>query len=601
MAMSLRSRIVLISSLAVTGALALSGVVIYIIVLNSTLNANDANLSAIAASNSMTITQWVNSKERAVTATATVIAPGDPQHYIVQMARGSGFGVATAGWSDKTFVSTSAVPAGYDPTTRPWFTGAMASDGVTITKPYADAATGVPYVAFVAPVIVDAKAVGAVSGAVTLDAIRDVVNAVHPTPSSLAFVVSREGVVIAHPDAKLTLKSSSAVATGLSANLLAQLSAQTKPYEAEICGAQKLLLVRAVRGANWYLVVALDEREATIGLRDMLKAMLLTMVALTLAVAGIAALATNRSLRRLGEVRDAMEVIASGDGDLTQRLPVIGNNEVSQISASFNGFVGKVDALLGGVKTGVEAMQQAAAEIETGNRDLSQRTEQSASSLQETSAALTELAASVRASADSSTHATHLAVSSSEIAKTGGVAMSEVGLMMGGIARSSASIADITGIIESIAFQTNILALNAAVEAARAGDSGRGFSVVAAEVRILAQRSATAAADIKHLIEASTVSVREGVSGVTAAGETIQRVVSEIERVSRIVAEIEVSMEEQSAGITQIDRSVAEMDRATQQNAALVEQSAAASAQLNDQAQHLAELVGCFKLTGNAA
>ena len=295
-----------------------------------------------------------------------------------------------------------------------------------------------------------------------------------------------------------------------------------------------------------------------------------------------------------------MAVIGSGTGDLTHRLQVVGNDEVMQIATAFNGFVDKIGALLMEVRINVEAMKAATTEIEAGNRDLSHRTELSASSLQETSAALTQLTTSIRTSVDASTQASRLTSLTSEVARRGGVAMSQVVATMDEISRSSASITEIIGVIDGIAFQTNILALNAAVEAARAGNNGRGFAVVAAEVRSLAQRSAKAAAEIKNLIGVSATNVQAGAQTVNAAGATISEAVKEIESVNRIILEIEGSMNEQSVGISQIDRSVAEMDRATQQNASLVEQSSAASSLLNERAQSLVDVVGLFKLRETA-
>jgi methyl-accepting chemotaxis protein len=597
---SLRTRILVICSATVVGALALSGGVTYGIVRSNMMDSITENLAAIASSNTLTIVQWVKSKQRAVNETAEIVEPGDPQRYVAQMARVGGFGVATAGWLDKTFFSTNKTPAGYDPTTRPWYTTAMAKGHPVVTQPYPDASPHIPYVSFAAPTLRDGHAIGVVSGAVTLDGIRDVVNAVHPTPSSLAFVVSEDGQIIAHPDTALTLKPSTAVASDLTADALAQLVDQHGLRAVDIGGASKLLKVQAVSGTNWYLVVALDEHEATAGLRDMLRAMTAALISLTLAAVGIAAWFTSKSFRRLGKVRDAMAVIGSGTGDLTHRLQVVGNDEITQIATAFNGFVDKIGALLMQVRINVEAMKAATAEIEAGNRDLSHRTELSASSLQETSAALTELTASIRTSVDASTQASRLTSLTSEVARRGGVAMSQVVATMDEISRSSASITEIIGVIDGIAFQTNILALNAAVEAARAGNNGRGFAVVAAEVRSLAQRSAKAAAEIKNLIGVSTTNVQAGAQTVNAAGATISEVVKEIESVNRIIVEIEGSMNEQSVGISQIDRSVAEMDRATQQNAALVEQSSAASSLLNERAQGLVDVVGLFRLRETA-
>ncbi len=248
------------------------------------------------------------------------------------------------------------------------------------------------------------------------------------------------------------------------------------------------------------------------------------------------------------------------------------------------------------VRAGVENMKTATSEIGMGNRDLSQRTEASACNLQNTSAGLTQLTASIKQSAESAMEATRLATSANEAAARGGEVVTSAVTTMDDIGRSSARITEIVGVIDSIALQTNILALNAAVEAARAGENGRGFAVVAGEVRTLARRCATATCEIKDLIQASESSVGTGAQRVQAAGAAMQEIVAGIDRVNRVIGEIDGAMRERSAGISEIDRSVAEMDQATQQNAALVEQSTAASATLNEQARGLSGIVALFQL-----
>jgi aerotaxis receptor len=240
-------------------------------------------------------------------------------------------------------------------------------------------------------------------------------------------------------------------------------------------------------------------------------------------------------------------------------------------------------------------VQTATAEIAQGNNDLSVRTEQAAASVQETASSMEQMTATVKNNADTASQATALSGSASSAAAKGGRAVSDVVNTMNEITHSSKKIADIIGVIDSIAFQTNILALNAAVEAARAGEQGRGFAVVASEVRSLAQRSAEAAKEIKTLIGASVEKVESGSRQVDDAGKTMDDIVAQVKRVSDLIAEIGSATIEQSAGITQVGQAIGHLDEITQQNAALVEESAAASESLKQQATRLVEAVGVFR------
>ncbi|WP_200228971.1 methyl-accepting chemotaxis protein, partial [Rubrivivax gelatinosus] len=260
-----------------------------------------------------------------------------------------------------------------------------------------------------------------------------------------------------------------------------------------------------------------------------------------------------------------------------------------------------VEKTLAGVRASADSIRTASSEIATGNLDLSQRTEQTAGSLQQTASAMEQLTGNVQQSADSARQANQLAGSAAETAQRGGEVVSQVVSTMDQINTSSKKIGDIIGVIDGIAFQTNILALNAAVEAARAGEQGRGFAVVAGEVRALAQRSAAAAREIKTLIGDSVEKVETGARLVSDAGSTMHEIVASVQRVSDIIGEISAAAGEQSSGIRQVNGAISELDRMTQQNAALVEQSAAAAGSLREQGTRLAELVATFHLTQAAA
>ncbi|QTN26713.1 HAMP domain-containing protein [Rhodoferax sp. AJA081-3] len=284
------------------------------------------------------------------------------------------------------------------------------------------------------------------------------------------------------------------------------------------------------------------------------------------------------------------------DGDLSQTIVVRGEDEMAQLLLALDAMQSALRQVVGEVRDASESIKLASAEVASGNLDLSQRTEQTASKLQSTASSLSELTGAVWQSAQSAKQAHHIASSAADVAVLGGRAVSEVVGTMHAITQSSGKIADIISVIDVIAFQTNILALNAAVEAARAGEQGRGFAVVASEVRNLATRSAQAAKEIKTLIDSSVHRVQEGSQLASSAGETMQDIVASAQRVTSTVAAITETAVAQSQSIEQVNGTVAELDQMTQQNAALVEQSAAAAQALQDQAEKLVRVVGTFRL-----
>jgi methyl-accepting chemotaxis protein len=305
-------------------------------------------------------------------------------------------------------------------------------------------------------------------------------------------------------------------------------------------------------------------------------------------------LVRSQVTRPLARVEDAASHIAGGD--LTVMLDVQGQDEIARMTEAMNGISRNLASVVGQVRDGAEHIAAASSEIASGNQDLCSRTEQQASELENTASSMEQLTATVRQNADNARQANQLAQSAMDVASRGGAVVARVVDTMGAINASSRQIAEITGVIDSIAFQTNILALNAAVEAARAGEQGRGFAVVASEVRTLAQRSAAAAKEIKELIANSVSQVENGSKLAEQAGATMTEVVGSVRQVADIMGEIRAASEEQSAGIEQVNQAITHMDEVTQQNAALVEQAAAAAASLQDQAAGLAQVVRIFTL-----
>ncbi|HET7834661.1 MAG TPA: methyl-accepting chemotaxis protein [Variovorax sp.] len=327
---------------------------------------------------------------------------------------------------------------------------------------------------------------------------------------------------------------------------------------------------------------------------------LVVLAAIALALGSVLAWLLTRSIvQPIDEALLIADTVASGD--LSQEFETDRGGDFGRLLRGMGEMEDTLTDLVGRIKTATDSIVTASGQIAVGNQDLSSRTEQQASSLEETAASMEELTSTVKQNADNARQANQLAASASEVAVKGGEVVSQVVDTMASINASSKKIVDIIGVIDGIAFQTNILALNAAVEAARAGEQGRGFAVVASEVRSLAQRSAAAAKEIKGLIDDSVGKVGAGSALVAEAGHTMEEIVGSVKRVTDIMGEITAASQEQTSGIEQINQAITQMDQVTQQNAALVEEAAAAAASLQEQAGNLSQIVGTFKLDDGPA
>ncbi|MDR7334892.1 methyl-accepting chemotaxis protein [Roseateles asaccharophilus] len=375
---------------------------------------------------------------------------------------------------------------------------------------------------------------------------------------------------------------------GDQAGAIPKMQSALKTLETDLAGARK----QASEGFD----AALDKAHA--GVSSSLWAIVISGVVVVLCLGGASYLVIGGVWRQLGGepeyARDVMRQMA--DGDLSQDIVVAPGADQSLLAAVRDMSRG-LSSIVANVRHGTDSMTVASREIAAGNQDLSERTERQAGSLEQTSGSMQVLTDTVRQSADAAAQANQLAGSAATVAQRGGEVVGQVVSTMEEINASSKKIADIIGVIDGIAFQTNILALNAAVEAARAGEQGRGFAVVAGEVRSLAQRSAEAAREIKGLIGASVDKVESGSRLVQAAGSTMDEIVASVQRVSDIISEITAAANEQSQGIGQVNASVVQLDQMTQQNAALVEQAAAAASSLEQQAVNLQQAVATFKLS----
>ncbi|RQU03776.1 methyl-accepting chemotaxis protein [Burkholderia cepacia] len=359
------------------------------------------------------------------------------------------------------------------------------------------------------------------------------------------------------------------------------------------------LLAQLVRATDAYATYT-HERELAIAQQfadryAMERNLLAGICLIAVAVAACGGLWLTRKITvPIGSAVDVARTVANGD--LGSRIHVSGNDETRDLLEALRTMNERLIGIVGRVRDSSNSIAHAVSEIASGNLDLSQRTEEQAASLQETAATMEEFTSTVRLNAENAQQASALAANASDVAHRGSSVVGRVVDTMTEIGQSSSKIADITGIIEGIAFQTNILALNAAVEAARAGEQGRGFAVVASEVRSLAQRSSTAAKEIKELITASVQTIRDGSALAGEAGKTMSDVTQAVARVTDIMGEIAAASAEQSRGIDQVNLTITQMDETTQQNAALVEQAAAASKSLEAQGRELSETVAAFRM-----
>ncbi|VAC25064.1 methyl-accepting chemotaxis sensory transducer with Cache sensor [Enterobacter hormaechei] len=591
---SIRARIIAATTGCLVVALLLNTIINFQVTRQNNQQSQRDILTSTSASHNMAIADWVNSKMTVITSAQPVALSDDPVPVFKQLALAGGFTNVYVGYASKTakFSDPTGVPADYDPTLRPWYQQAVSADGPVVTAPYVDAGTGKLVVTFAVPVKEQGALKAVVAGDVAMDSVVANVRGIHPTPASSGLLLDSNGTVIAGSDPALTLKpftetiKGTDFATLKSGNLV----------DGTFNGREKTFLATAVPGTHWLLVVALDNGDATAGMRSLLKASALSLAILALLSGALMHLLIARLLKRLSGIRDAMNSIANGTNDLSQRLPDKGGDEVAQIAQAFNAFSDKLSVVMVQLRDASASVKNAAHEIAAGNQDLSGRTEQAASSLRETASAVEEITASVTQSNESAAEANEQASKASAAASRGGDVVAQAISTMQSIELASAKIGDITSVIDGIAFQTNILALNASVEAARAGEQGRGFAVVAGEVRNLASRSAQAAKEIKSLIDSTTESVATGSRFVHLAGDSMDEIRASVGSVSGIMREISIATREQMKGIHEINHAVTHLDRMVQQNAELVVQSAAAACALQSQAGDLAETAGHFRI-----
>jgi methyl-accepting chemotaxis protein len=447
---SIRARIIAAAVGCLFVALLLNTVINYLVTRQDNLQTQRDMLVSSGSSHSLAIGDWVGNKMTAITSLQNVALSDDPVPLFKQLAQAAGFSNVYVGYATKTakFSDPTGVPADYDPTVRPWYQQVLTTDAPAVTAPYVDAGTGKLVVTFAVPVKENGTLKAVVAGDVVMDSVVANVREIHPTPASSGLLINSDGSVIAASDPALTLKPFTEAISGAD---LATLK-KGEVSAGLLNGVEKTFAATPIAGTQWLLIVALDQHDASTGMRLMLKASALSLVILILLGGAVVHFTIARLLKRLSEIRDAMHAIANGTNDLSQRLPEKGQDEVAEIAHAFNAFSDKLSVVMAQLRDASASVKTAAQEIAAGNHDLSGRTEQAASSLRETASAVEQITASVAQSTESAADANAQASRATEAASRGGNVVSQAITTMQSIESASAKIGDITSVIDGIAF-----------------------------------------------------------------------------------------------------------------------------------------------------
>lgn len=543
---------------------------------------------ALATGYAQAISEWMQLRQKLVNA---AVHDAEPSRALMTL-RDTGLFEETSFDFVNPGASSSSTANG---SLQPGYQEVLTTKESVVSAPYRDAASGRLVVSFTAPLVSGGGVTSVGAAKASLAGLASKVGAIQPSPKSFAFLVAADGQIIVHPDEGMLLKQVSSMSQQLSMDSLQKTESSTALITAQIQGAQYWVVSVPVAGSAWRLAIALNQSDVMAPIASMLSTSVVVSVVVLLVSGFLLVGFLNQRFVRLHQLRDAMQEVGAAEGDFSRRLDTQGGDELSQIALSFNVFADRMAFMFSKVRESSSSVRFAAEDIASGTSDLQHRTEATAQALDVLSSSMQRLTEVIHTNAQASEQATASVATASRVAEQGGNVVGKAVKTMNSISRASTRIADIIGVIDGIAFQTNILALNAAVEAARAGEQGRGFAVVAAEVGQLAQRSAQAAKEINTLISSSVEGVGHGVQLVHSVGTTIQEIVQAVRDVEQVIATIHQSSAQQAASIHTMGSAVGELEQLAVQNAQLVEQSTNAAAGLRGQSIALTDALGTME------
>jgi methyl-accepting chemotaxis protein len=539
----------------------------------------ESSTRLVATSYAGRIAEWVDTRRRVLESLVPITLEADAVSYFERAAEGLALDVVYAGYADKrtVFSPPQNLPAGYDPTARPWYKAAIAKEGSVVTAPYVDAFSGQLVITFATPVR-DADRIAAVAATdVSLRSIIENVLSIRLPGAGYAMLVSSDGTIIAHPDAKLALKNVGTISPTLAGNTARLGAALDAPIEAVVGEQERYVSWQPVTGTDWSLVLVIDRAVVEAPLDDLLVKNVGIVLAVALLVGGIAVVVLQRILGGLSSIRDAMRSIAGGGGDLTRRIDVGGSNEVGETATAFNEF-------MTGLRTTFASLHTDATQLVSGVKQLNERIDGVARESQGladiaggNAATVEEITVSIAHIAENAADAESLAAETGQLTRqtAGQVAsianeigasalqVKEVAAMLEGLAQRSSEIEGIVNVIREIADQTNLLALNAAIEAARAGEQGRGFAVVADEVRKLADRTGSATLEVSQKLRVIRNETDGAVNRMHDTVATVEHSVARSEEASGLVEDIRAKIINVSERMSEIALTVSEQRSAT--------------------------------------